>query len=96
MALTDVLSNGVVVKKNSNIELYVNDLLVFNIFSKNYLPKWKNQNWISATGKPIAYVDILCPLLQVIQEQQLKFQTHWIRVIDQTCANNADHVEPST
>ena len=87
MALTDVLVNHDNIF-NVEIDLYVNDLFVFNIFRKDSLLKWKSHNWISSTGKPIAFVDILSALLEIIQQRKLKFQTHWIRVPDQTHTAN--------
>ena len=91
MALTDVLGDlfnddGDVNDVNDNrphkndIDLFVDDLFVFNIFTKNSLPKWKNNNWMSTTGKPIAYVDILSLLCETMENKNLKFKTHWIRV----------------
>ena len=82
MALTDVLLNYSD-SLGRHIELSVNDLFVYNMFTKKSLAKWKNNNWISSTGKPIAYVDILSFLGKTIELQNLTFQTHWIRVTDQ-------------
>jgi len=78
LSLTDILINHIV-SNVKQIDLYVGDLFVYNLLKKNSLSKWKNKNWMSSTGKPIAFVDILSPLHDIILQQKYEFTVHWSR-----------------
>ena len=75
MALTDVISNNIDTS-TKHLELYTNNLYVYNLLTKN-LSRWKENNWIGSNGKPIAYVDILCALADAIKDHALLFDVHW-------------------
>lgn len=72
MALTAYLSKTP--DLSTPLHIYVDDLFVYNIL-KTYLLYWKKNNWMTSRGTPVAYVDILDDLYNVIHP--ISYECHF-------------------
>lgn len=67
MALTSFLEEI----KEQEVEIHCSNLMFYNILN-SYLFKWQSNNWFMSKGKPVAYIDILQNLYNVIVEKNIK------------------------